>query len=53
MILCNFLVRTLGHYQKNFKTFFAPQNMKELASKVVFSVLPVPPKPAQITFFVP
>ena len=44
MILCNFLVRTLGHYQKNFKAFFAPQNMKKLASNVFFFSIANPPK---------
>ena len=60
LILCSLSVRTLQHLQKKFKHFFASENMKQLSSKVAynraklfFSVLPIGPKPAQITFSVP
>ena len=56
----NLLVRTLKFFQKEFKFFFAPENMKKTPSKVAhnrpthfFSVLPTGPKSAQITFSVP
>ena len=47
-------------FSKKIQIFFAPENMKKPSSKVAhnwpklfFSVLPIGPKPAQITFSVP
>ena len=52
-------ITILQYFQRFFKIFFAPENMKKLSSKVAhnrpklfFSVLQINPKPAQITFSV-
>ena len=60
LILCSFSVRTLQHFQKTFNIFLHPKTWKKRPQKLLiigpnffFSVLPIGPKPAQITFSVP
>ena len=36
-ILCNFSMRLLKDFKKEFENFFAPQNIKKPASKVAFN----------------